>query len=175
MDTSSLRGGTLNLWDAAAAFTAVGAVTTYDHTATRQHIDGKSFVKAAVVAGVTPVVDVNTGLAFPALVGGASVANARGKGCIVVWGYNAAGVVKCAMGPHKQLGPIINAVENFEWDGPEFPAIPNDFCPVAYQVLKAGNAASATAIIFGTALWNAAGFTNVIQRVAYLPSRAQVS
>lgn len=171
MDTYSLRGGVQTQWGASAAFTVPNGATTYDHSVLYNIIDGKQITKAAVVAGVTPTTDVNTGLAFPALVGGASVANTPGHGCIVVWGYNAAGTVKCAMGPHKSL----DMAGNFLWDGPEFPAIPNDFCPIAYQVLKAGATASATAIIFGTANWDAAGFTNVIQRVAWLPSRPQVA
>jgi hypothetical protein len=47
--------------------------------------------------------------------------------------------------------------------------------PFAYQVLKAGATASATAIVFGTANWNATGFTNAIVNVAYLPLRPQVA
>jgi hypothetical protein len=169
MDSLSLRGGTLAT--TAAVLTATGAETVFDHGIVTFSIDGKQYIKAAVVDGVTPTTDANTGLAFPALVGGASVANTPGHGCVVVWGYNAAGTIKCAMGPHASL----DMQGNFLWDAPQFPAIPADFCPFAYQVLKAGATASATAIVFGTANWNATGFTNVIQLVSWLPSRPKVA
>lgn len=170
MDALTLRGGKIAL--NSSLLTATGAETVHDATVALTYaIDGKLAVKAAVVDGVTPTTDVNTGLAFPALVGGASVANTPGHGCIVVWGYNAAGTVKCAMGPHASL----DMQGNFLWDAPQFPALPDDFCPFAYQVCKAGATASATAIIFGTANWNAAGFTQTIVNVAFLPSRPKVS
>ena len=171
MDSLSSRGGLLAIWGAAAAFTATGAETVFDHTAVQLHNDGKYVAKAAVVDGATPTTDVNTGLAFPALVGGASVANTPGHGCIVVWGYNAAGTIKAAMGSHVSL----DMQGNFLWDGPQFPPIPADFVSIAYSVLKAGATASATAIVFGTANWNATGFTSVHVKVAYLPSRPQVA
>lgn len=152
--------------------TAAGAETVYDTTVTIQYmIRGKfSTAKTAVTDGVTPVADYNTGLAFPVLVGGASVAGAYGNGCIVVWGMIADGTVKCMMGPHAPLGlggTFINA--------PQFPAIPADVCPFAYQVLKAGATASATAIIFGTANWNATGYTNSIKNIGVLPDRPQIA
>jgi hypothetical protein len=58
---------------------------------------------------------------------------------------------------------------------PQFPHVPKEVAVFAYQVLKAGATASATAIRFGTANWNAAGFTNAIVNCAYLPSRPQVA
>lgn len=151
--------------------TATGGVTTYDTTVTINYaLDGILRTKTAITTGATPTTDANTGLAFPALVGGASVAGAFGNGAVAVWGLNAAGTVRVALGSPQALdsqGNFVNA--------PQFPAIPSDFTPFAYQVLKAGATASATAIIFGTALWNATGFTNVIKNVAFLPSRPQVA
>ena len=48
--------------------------------------------------------------------------------------------------------------------------------PIAYQILKAGATASATAIVFGTANWNATGFTNAIVNInGTLPERPQVA
>ena len=88
----------------------------------------------------------------------------------MVWGLNAVGTVQCAMGRHQRLDMAGNFVV-----APEFPTIPDDFCPFAYQVLKAGATASASGVVFGTTNWNATGFTNVIQNVAFLPSRPQVS
>ena len=163
------RGG--NFCTTSGLLTATGAETVYDTTVTINYIlDGKIDTKTAVTDGATPTTDYNTGVAFPALVGGASVANTPGKGCVVVWGLIAGDTVKCVMGDHQSL----DMQGNFRV-APEFPPIPAGFTPFAYQVLKAGATASATAIVFGTANWNATGFTNAIVNVAYLPLRPQVA
>jgi len=151
--------------------TATGAETVHDTTVTISYVlDGKIAAKTAITDGATPTTDHVTGAAFPPLVGGASVAGAYGNGCIVVWGLISGGTVKCIMGRHSALdvaGRFITA--------PEFPSIPDTFVPFAYQVLKAGATASATTVIFGTANWNATGFTNAIVNVAELPLRPQIA
>ena len=161
----------LNMCTNSGLLTATGAVTTYDTTVIITYaIDGKVATRAAITAGVTPTLDINTGLAFPILVGGGSVANTPGNGAVAVWGLTSGGTVVVAMGPSTPL----DVAGNFPY-APQFPAIPDTMTPFAYQVLKAGATASATAIRFGTSLWNATGFTNVIQNVLTLPSRPQVS
>lgn len=161
----------VNFCTTSGLLTATGAETVYDTTVTINYVlDGKIATKTAITDGATVTTDYVTGAAFPALVGGASVANTPGNGCIVVWGLISGGTVKCVMGPHERLdmqGSFVKA--------PQFPPIPADLCPFAYQVLKAGATASATAIIFGAANWNATGFTNAIVNVAVLPSRPQVA
>lgn len=169
MNALELRGGVF--CTTSGLLTATGAETVHDTTVTINYvIDGKIRTKAAITDGATPTTDVNTGAAFPALIGGGSVANTPGNGCVVVWGLNAAGTVKCAMGRHQKLDMSGNFVI-----APEFPTIPDDFASFAYQVLKAGATASASGVTFGSSNWNATGFTNTIVNVAYLPSRPQVS
>lgn len=152
--------------------TATGAVTTYDTTVTIVYaLDGKIKTKTAVTTGTTPMTDIRTGLAFPALVGGASVANTPGQGAIVVWCLKwSDGTIVATQGPAQALDMQGNFVIS-----PQFPSIPEGLVPFAYQVLKAGATASATAIVFGTANWNATGFTNVIQNVSMLPAIPQVA
>jgi len=151
--------------------TATGGVTTYDTTVTINYvIDGKIATKTAITTGTTPTTDYVTGAAFPALIGGGSVANTPGNGCIVVWGLVAGGTVKCMMGPVEKLDMQGNFVR-----APQFPTVPKEVAVFAYQVLKAGATASASGVTFGTSNWNATGFTNAIVNVAYLPSRPQVS
>ena len=151
--------------------TATGAVTTYDTTVTIVYsIKGKVATKTAITTGATVTTDYNTALAFPALVGGASVAGAYGNGAVAVWGLISGGTVKVVLGPSEPLdvaGRFVLA--------PQFPGIPDGFAPFAYQVLKAGATASATAIVFGTSNWNATGYTNVIVNCTVLPDRPQVS
>lgn len=150
--------------------TATGAETVHDTTVTITYkINGKLYAKTAITDGTTPTTDYNTSAAFPALVGGNSVANAPGQGTVVVWALNSSGTVKCMQGSIEALdigGSFVKA--------PLFPSIPDDVCPFAYQVLKAGNTA-ALSNIFGTANWNATGYTNVIQNVSVLPDRPQVA
>lgn len=169
MDNLTFRGGAIAVGN--SLLTATGAETVHDATvAISLANDGQYFNKAAVVDGVTPVLDAVTGLAFPVLVGGASVANTPGNGAVVVWAYDTAGVVKCSQGPIEKLdmlGSFITA--------PQFPSVAANTVPFAYQVLKSGATASATAIVFGTSNWNATGYTNVIRNVAFLPSRPQVA
>lgn len=151
--------------------TATGGVTTYDTTVTINYaIDGILRTKTAITTGTTPTTDANTGLAFPALVGGASVAGQNGNGAVAVWMLDSAGTVFVALGAPQPLDAQGNFINS-----PQFPAIPAGKVPFAYQVLKAGATASATAIVFGTANWNATGFTNSIKNVMTLPSRPQVS
>lgn len=171
MNELELRG--LKMCTTSGLLTATGAETVYDTTVTINYaIDGILLTKTAVTDGVTPTTDYNTGAAFPALVGGASVANTPGNGCVVVWGLISGGTVVCMMGPHAALDMAGNFVSpsKLQW-----PAIKPNVVPFAYQILKAGATASATAIIFGTANWNATGFTNVIKNVLVLPARPQVS
>lgn len=170
MHSSKLTGA--NFCGSISLLTATGAETVHDTTVLLNFcINGKGYTKSGTNADqATPTTDYNTGAAFPVLVGGASVAGAYGNGCVVVWGYNSSGTVKCMMGGHQALDSAGNFIV-----APQFPAVPDDICPFAYQVLKAGATASATAIIFGTANWNATGYTNAIVNILCMPSRPQVS
>ena len=169
-DNFNNRGG--NFCTTSGLLTATGAVTTHDATVSIGYaIDGKASLKAPIVAAATPTTDINTGVAFPILVGGGNLTPpVPGNGAVAVWGLTSGGTVVVAMGPATAL----DLQGNFLY-APQFPAIPDTMVPFAYQVLKAGATASATAIRFGASVWNAVGFTNVIQNVMALPSRPQVA
>ncbi len=131
-------------------------------------VDGKfTTTLAAITNQAHPTVDLNTGVAFKAMVGGNGVANAKGQGCVCVYGL-VAGVVRCVQGPIAAL----DIQNNFEWNAPDFPAIPNNFSPFAYVVMKA-RAADGLSIIPGTTAW--ASFSQTFVNVYQLPSRPQVS
>lgn len=163
----------LNMATTSGLLTATGGVTTYDTTVTIQYmINGKfETAKTAVTTGTTPTTDYVTSAAFPLLIGGGSVANTPGQGAVVVWGLIAGGTVVCMQGPICNL----DMQGKFKHDGPEFPTVPSNVTPFAYQVLKAGATASASGIRFGTSNWNATGFTNAIRNVGVLPNRPQVA
>lgn len=169
-DQLTRRG--LNACFTSGLLTATGGVTTHDTTVTVTFCNnGKLSAVTAITTGATPTTDHITGAAFPALVGGASVANVPGQGAIVVWGFDTsnADAVVCMQGPIQALdmqGAFVKA--------PLCPPVPANVTVFAYQVLKSGATASTTAIIFGTANWNATGFTNVIVNVSVLPDVPQV-
>lgn len=168
MDNLTLRGLTASLTNGAFVAGTTSSLTT---TVTIVPVlDGK-FVTAlaAITNQAAPTLDATTGLAFPAIPGGASVANTPGSGAVAVYGL-IAGVVAVSQGPIEKLdmlGSFINA--------PQFPAIPSTMVPFAYQVLKAGATASATAIVLGTSSWAATGYTNAIVNIFQIPSRPQVA
>jgi len=157
MEQALFRG--MNFCTTSGLLTATGGVTTYDTTVTINYVlNGKIATKTAITAGTTPTTDYVTG---------ESITLTASKGRVVVWGLISGGTVKVI------AGPIV------DWDGtnfrpaPDFPAIPDDFVPFAYQILKASS--SAGTITFGSSNWNATGFTNSIVNVAVLPNRPQTS
>lgn len=124
----------------------------------------------AITNGALPATDYNTGLAFPSLTGSTT----GGQGCVVVYAFKegATGAdvndVRCMQGPKQSL----DASGNF-LTAPQFPAIPNDVCPFAYQVLK--HYGTASSVTFGTSDWNATGFHNAIVRCKQLPIPPQIA
>lgn len=157
MSNLDYRG--LNFCTTSGLLTATGAVTTHDTTVTINYvINGKIATKTAITAGATPTTG-NTSAA--------SITLTANKARVVVWGLKSGGTVAV------EEGPIV------DYDGtnyspmPQFPAIPDNFVPFAYQVLKAGSTAGT--ITFGSSNWNATGFTNAIVNVAVLPEHPQTS
>jgi len=160
MEATALRGLTMAF--NSSVLTATGAETLHDSTVAMNFcIDGKVYQKSGTNANqVTPTTDHSTGADFKTL--------SASKGCVMVWCYNASGTVKVVQGEVTDL-----AADGSFVVAPEFPLIPNDVCPFAYQILKAGSTAGT--ITFGTSNWNATGFTNAIVNIAALPSRPQVA
>ena len=162
------RGGTAA--HSNSLLTATGAETVHDSTVRLDFsIDGKMYSKSSSnVDQATPTSDHADGVAFSdsskTLTGTAT----SGQGTVVVWAYNASGTVKTMMGSRESL----NAAGVFE-RAPQFPRIPDDVAPFAYQVLK--HYGQASTVTFGTSNWNTSGFTNVIVNVFELPGRPQIA
>ncbi len=168
-DQSTQRGITIAL-NKPALVTGTGhSITT---TVTSSHVcNGKYQTPQTALTNATlPTTDYNTGLAFKNLVG---VASGGGQGTVVVYGYLEGGAdgiasVKCMMGSVEAL----DAAGNF-LRPPQFPAIPDNVCPFAYQVLK--HYGQGTTKVFATNDWADSGFTNAIVHVAQLPIAPQVA
>lgn len=145
-----------------------GAANTYAlAAATSCAIGGKFGTALASGAGkTTPTTDVNTGIAFVPL--------QPNYGTVFVWGVNAAGTMQVARGSTEPLvGGVTTTPGSFANSVPQFPSLPDDFCPVAYTVLK--GAPSMSAFTFGSGNWNASGLGAATVNVMALPDRPQVS
>ncbi len=113
---------------------AAGTTTTISTTSAINYaIRGKGYTVAALTNQATPTTDVVTGAAF--------VGVKAGYGSVFVYGFNAAGTLKCAQGSVVAL----NTSGTYAWDTyPQFPSLPDDFCPFGYLTILAGSTADAT-------------------------------
>jgi hypothetical protein len=121
---------------------------------------------AAQTNTASPTTDATTGLAFVAL-----TAN---QTCALVWGINAAGAIKLSQGPilPTEVG-ITTTAGNF-LQAPGFPTLPDDFCPIGYQIVRTSPTGSS--FTPGTTSWAASGITcSVIKNISTLPGRPQTS
>lgn len=144
---------------------AAGTTTTLSTTGTQAYtIRSKAYSRTALTNQASPTTDAATGAAFIGV-----LAN---FGCVFLIGLNAAGSLQCVQGtivPLDSSGNFINA--------PNFGALPLDFCPIAYLVIKAGSTANATTgWIFGTSNNSSVtGITYTFVDVTQVPDRPQIA
>lgn len=150
-----------------AGFVA-GTTSTYTTTVTTTvSIDGKfGTTLGAQTNTASPTTDANTGAAFPPILANNCAA--------LVWGVNAAGAIKLCQGPITPTQVGVTTTVGAFINAPQFPETPDDFCPIAYQIVRVSpTGASFTA---GTTSWAASGITcSVAKNIASLPSRPQTS
>lgn len=160
-----------------ASVVAAGTTTTLSQTnAATFSIQGKIYVQSAAWSNqATPTTDYATGNAFLQV-----LAN---NGSVYTIGVNHSGTMKVIQGtivPLDTSGNFINA--------PQFGPLgqqgahtnsttPDDFCPLAYLLIKAGSTASSTSgWIFGTSNNSSVtGITYIFQDISTLPDRPQIS
>lgn len=156
---------TMNFVSAAAV---AGTTSTFTSTVTTVGVINGKFVTtlAAQTNAASPTVDASTGLPFIAL--------APNQTCALVFGQNAAGVLKLAQGSIvATLAGVTTTVGAFIID-PQFPGLPNDFMPIAYTIVR--TAPSAAPWTPGTGSWTASGVSaSTFQNVSNLPARPQIS
>ncbi len=144
-----------------------GTTSTFTTTVTSNCvINGKPTVAlTAQTNAASPTTDWATGAAFNAL--------APNKCCSLVWGVNAAGAFKLCQGPIiDTLVGVTTTVGGFI-KAPQWPGMPDDFCPIAYTIVR--TAPSAASWVPGTGSWTASGVSaTTFQNVAQLPSRPQI-
>lgn len=124
-------------------------------------IRGKTYNATGASNGATPTTDINTGAAFTAI--------AVNKASVFVFGYNAAGALKCAQGTivdYSDAGTFSVA--------PQFPALPDDFCPIGYELVKVISTGSSWTMGSSNQA-SQTGITKVFVDCSGLPDRPQVS
>lgn len=158
-------GLTVNLVN--AGFVA-GTTSTYTTTATTSGVIGGKFCTqlTAQTNTASPTTDGSTGAAFVAL--------SPNKATVLVWGINAAGTIKCAQGSIEDTDVGVTTTVGAFRSPPQFPALPDDFCPMAYQLCR--TAPSAATWTPGTSSWTASGVTcGAMVNVSALPDRPQTA
>ena len=131
-------------------------------------IGGKAYTKAALSStALTAGGDVNTGAAFVAIPGYTTTTPAYGAAILLL--VDKSGNFRAAQGPLQALDSAGNFIT-----APQFPAVPDIYCPFAYLVVL-NNQSSGTTWTLGTN--NTSGVSNVtyhFQDLMTLPARPQV-
>lgn len=144
-----------------------GTTSTYTTTATSEcSINGKwATGLAAQTNTATPTTDARTGAAF--------VAQTDNTACAYVFGITAAGAIAVCQGPIEATETGSGATAGAFKNRPQFPALPDDFCPIGYLFVR--TAPSASDFTFGTSSWTATGITAsaVVEVDGALPDRPQ--
>ncbi len=162
---NDLAGITLNL--ANAAFVA-GTTSTYTTTVTTAGLINGKFITTlgAQTNTASPTTDATTGVAFNAL--------QPNQTCCLLWGTNAAGTIKLCQGPIISTLVGVTTTVGGLLNDPQFPTPPDDFCPMAYTIVR--TAPSATAWTPGTSNWTASGVScSTFANIGQLPNRPQAS
>lgn len=177
MDNLNFRGGNFCAGDMALA---AGATTTLTLGTPKDYcIDGKAFTQAATSAVQPAATDYVTGAALAGIT--------AGYGAVIVVGSNATAstTLKMVQGPLSALGPNSAAFTPGSFAiAPQFPALPDDFVPFGYVVVKVATDYTAGAgYVFGTSNTTATGaqgaaataHANTFTSVMVLPARPQTA
>lgn len=151
-----------------SAAMVAGTTSTYTTTVTTAGVINGKFVTTlgAQTNTASPTTDATTGAAFNAL--------SANKTCALVFGQNAAGTIKLAQGPIiDTITGVTTTVGAFD-KAPQFPALPDDFMPLAYTLVR--TAPDAASWVPGTGSWTASGVSaTTFKNVSTLPARPQIA
>ena len=113
----------------------------------------------------TPTLDVTTGLAFPAL--GAQ------QGTVLVYGTNLAGAIKVAQGSIVATELGVTTTAGAWIVAPQFPSLPDDFCPIGYQLIR--TSPTGAAFTMGVTSMALSGLNVTSVNVHTLPDRPAIA
>lgn len=155
-------------------FTNTGAVagTTNTFTTTVASvacINGKFTTALGVLtnSATTPTTDANTGVAFVTILPNYCAA--------VVFGVNAAGTLVAVQGTQIPTETGVTTTVGAFINAPQFPAIPSDFCPIAYTIVRVAPSGT-SGFTLGTTQWAASSMScTTFKNIATLPDRPQIA
>ena len=159
------NGFTASMANAAMVAGTTATYTTSNTTAVV--INGKwASTLAAQTNAASPTTDATTGNAFLPL--------APNQTCALVFGLTAAGAIQLSQGPIIACLTGVTTTVGALINDPQFPDLPNNFCPLAYTIVR--TAPSASPWTPGTGSWTASGVSaSTFQNVSQLPNRPQSS
>lgn len=161
----NINGMTVN--QASAGF-VLGTTSTYTTTATTSAVINGVFATGltAQTNTASPTLDATTGAAFVPL-----TAN---QATVLVWGVNAAGAIKLAQGQVVSTETGVTTTAGAFITAPQFPALPDDFVPIAYNLVRTSPTGSS--FTPGTTAWAASGITSsVAKNIQTLPARPAIA
>lgn len=168
MDTLAQVPLTINLVNAGLA--AGTTTTTTVGTAPVVAINGKfgtTTLSASANQSITPTLDANTGVAFATIPINSCAA--------LVLGVNAAGTLVGALGTIIPTNPGVTTTVGTFINAPSFPAIPDDFCPMAYTIIRVAPSGTAGFTV-GSTQWAASSMScTTFKNVCTLPGRPQIA
>jgi hypothetical protein len=151
-----------------SAAMVAGSTSTYTTTVTTTCvINGKFATTLGVQTNTaTPTTDAATSAAFNAV--------SPNNCCALVLGQTLAGAIAMCQGPIIPTNVGVTTTVGTFLKAPQFPELPDNFCPLAYTIVR--TAPSAAAWIPGTGAWAASGVScTTFQNVCQLPNRPQIA
>jgi hypothetical protein len=137
-------------------------------------IDGKFATQRAIISAntafataITNALDMNTGVALASL----TSTSTTGSAAVVVFGVTSAGLLRVVQGPATPTDLGVTTTPGAFRLAPQFPGIPDDFCPIAYTIAR--TSPSVPTVTVGSSNW-ANNFTT-FQNISTLPAAPQVA
>ena len=164
MEHLNSRGATRNM--VSAGF-VLGTGSSYTTTATTSSVIDGVFATGltAQTNTASPTTDAATGAAFVALT--------DNQATVLVWGVTLAGAIALCQGSVEATEVGVTTTAGAFIKAPQFPNLPNDFCPIAYGLAR--TAPSASTWTPGTSDWTATGVTcSTFKNISVLPSRPRI-
>ncbi len=170
MDYQAFAPATINL---VSMGLVAGSTNTLTSTVTSNcSIDGKfTTAKTAMTnssfsnEGITT--DAGTAAAFIPL----TSTSTSGTACVLLFGINDAGAVKVAQGQIVPTSLGVTTTPGAFISAPPFPAVPDDFCPVAYTIVR--TSPTVPTFTIGSSSW--ANNSTTFRNICTIPDRPQLA
>ena len=128
---------------------------------------GTTTLSASSNQSITPTTDAVTGVTFATILPNTCA-------CLLL-GLNAAGTMVGALGTAIPTETGVTTTVGAFINAPQFPAVPNDFCPIAYTIIRVAPSGT-TGFIVGSTSWAATSMScTTIKNISTLPARPVIA